>query len=340
MKKYLLLSLLLVAAIVYLRLSFYTVDAAEYVYVTVLGKHEATYDGADPQDGAGLKFGWAWPIRQVQRLDRRLQHFDLPEQEQLTHDPVGKTVDKILVMEAYVCWKIAEKKPNDKGDSDPVDRFVRRIGTALKAREILAPQINGRLGAAIGQMRMDDLVNASPIDPATGQTRVDAALETLREQLLLGLRDRFREEYGIELVDIRLRRFNHPERVRGPFSSASRPNATRKRPAMKATAKSRPATSPARPTNKFAPRWPTPGPRKPPSSPRPTSRRGKSATGRIARIRSFMNFSRAWRTCKASSPARNRFSFFQRATLWSKALLQPPRSKMNAVPEKSKKGDK
>src|SRR5580765_1713483 len=127
MKKYLLLPPLVLVLTTLVRLSCFTVDAAEYVYVTVLGEHRVTYDGADPKDGAGLKVGWPWPIQQVQRLDRRLQHFDLAPTEQLTHE--GTTVDKILLLEAYVCWKIK--------DDVAVDRFVRRIGTAARAREIL-----------------------------------------------------------------------------------------------------------------------------------------------------------------------------------------------------------
>src|SRR5262249_6552995 len=157
-------------------------------------KHRATFDGANQEDGAGLKFGWPWPIQQAQRLDRRMQLFDLPPTEQLTHE--GKTIDKILLLEAFVVWKIK--------DEDAVDRFVKRIGTAARAREILAPQINGRLGAAIGQMPMSDLVNTTIVDPATGKTKVDVALERLRTDLLRDLRKEVLDEYGIELVDIRL----------------------------------------------------------------------------------------------------------------------------------------
>src|ERR1019366_7345242 len=119
---------------------------------------------------------WPWPIQQVQRLDRRLQHFDLPELDQLTHDAAGKTVDKILRLEAYVCWKISDKKPDDPAQEDPVDLFVRRIGSAGRARDILGPEINGKLGAAIGQMNMADLVNASATD-ADGRSIVDATVQ-------------------------------------------------------------------------------------------------------------------------------------------------------------------
>jgi len=219
MKKYFLPSIAIIAVIAFVRLSFYTVDAAEYAYVTVLGKHAETFDGVD---GAGLKFGWPWPIQQVQRLDRRLQQFDLPPTDQLTHDPKGSTVDKLLSIEAYVCWKI--------NDRDAADQFVQRIGSADRARKILEPLILSRLGAEIGEMRMDDLVTTDD-DLATGKKRVDVTVETIREKLLASLRPDVQKEYGIQLVDIRLRRFNHPASVRD--SIFARIRSERNKEAMK-----------------------------------------------------------------------------------------------------------
>jgi modulator of FtsH protease HflC len=205
MKRILTIFLFLILAIVAVRFSCYTVDAAEYAYVTVLGRHVATHDGAaGGDDGAGLHVGWPWPVQTVQRLDRRLQQFDLPALEQLTHDAKGNTIDKRLLIEAYVCWRIA--------DRDAVDVFVQSIGSAERARAILAPRINSKLGAEIGQMKMDDLVNTTVAD--AGATRVDETVEALRSRLLISLREKVRNEYGIELVDVRLRRFNHPASVR------------------------------------------------------------------------------------------------------------------------------
>jgi membrane protease subunit HflC len=190
-------------AILLVRWSFFTVDAGEFAYVTVLGRPVATYDGSDPNE-AGLNFGWPWPIQSVLRLDRRTQLFDLPTTELLTHDPDGKTIDKTLSVEGFVLWRIA--------DRDAVDRFIKRLGTAQRAREVLAPQINGKLGAAIGQMRMDDLVSTDP--GPNGGTRVDESMRKLRSGLLDSLAKQVREEYGIDLIDVRLRRFNHPSEVR------------------------------------------------------------------------------------------------------------------------------
>ena len=73
--------ILVLAAVVVGRLSLFTVDAAEYAYVTVLGRPVATFDGSDGDGGAGLHVGWPWPVQSVQRLDRRLQYFDLPARE-------------------------------------------------------------------------------------------------------------------------------------------------------------------------------------------------------------------------------------------------------------------
>jgi membrane protease subunit HflC len=205
MKKYIYPAVLLLVVALAARLSVYTVDAAEYAYVTVLGEHVDTFDGAAEDWGAGLHVGWPWPVRSVQRLDRRLQQFDLPATELLTHDPQGKTIDKMLVVEAYVCWRIA--------DRDAVDLFVRRIGTVERANAILEPRIRSELGAAIGQMKMDDLVSTEVI-PDAGKTRVDQTVQNLHGGMLAALKKPVRDEYGIELVDIRLRRFSHPAQVR------------------------------------------------------------------------------------------------------------------------------
>jgi membrane protease subunit HflC len=201
--------LLLVAGlslVVLARLSLFTVDRTEYVYLTQFGRHVATYDGADDNQ-AGLHLKWPWPVQSVLRLDRRLQSFDLTGAELLTRDPRRNTIDKTLTIDAYVCWRIA--------DAQGVDSFIRSVGTPEGAQLILGQRINSDLGAAIGQMELDDLISTTP-------GRVDEKRERLRQRLLLdpgpggspSLRDAARMDHGIEVVDIRLRRSNHPPGVR------------------------------------------------------------------------------------------------------------------------------
>jgi membrane protease subunit HflC len=191
-------ALLLVAILA--RMSFFTVDATEFVYVTQFGKPVVTLDGT-VADEAGLHVKWPWPIQSVQRLDRRLQTFDLPERELLTNDPKGRTIDRTLTIDAYVCWRIADKAG--------VDRFIKTVGTAERARSILGQRIGSDLGAAIGHMELDDLLSKEP-------GRVDRQREQLREKLLASWKkdSRQQDDYGLEVVDIRLRRTTHPPQVR------------------------------------------------------------------------------------------------------------------------------
>jgi membrane protease subunit HflC len=205
-----LLILAAVALAIYLaNTALFTVDRAEFVYVTQFGRHVATYDGASDEE-AGLHVKWPWPVQSVQRLDRRLQFFDLPGAELLTHDARGKTIDKTLTVDAYVCWRIAGKTG--------VDRFIRAIGTPDRARTVLGQRISGELGAVIGRMELDDLISTEP-------GKVEKNRERLRQKLLRGLPEegtaggddlssQANVDYGIELLDIRLRRSNHPPQVR------------------------------------------------------------------------------------------------------------------------------
>jgi membrane protease subunit HflC len=202
MRYKLILISLIVAAALAARLSLFTVDRTEFVYLTQFGRPVRTFDGAKDGD-AGLHVKWPWPVQSALRLDRRLQYFDLPGAELLTRDPKGNTIDKTLTMDAYVCWRI---------DDEPggVDRFIRSVGTPEGARAILGQRINSELGAAVGRMELDDLVSTEP-------NKVDVKRESLRRELLDGgaapLREMARRDYGIDVVDVRLRRTNHPAAV-------------------------------------------------------------------------------------------------------------------------------
>jgi membrane protease subunit HflC len=171
-----------------------------------------TYDGRNEAE-AGLHFKLPWPIQSVQRLDHRLQVFDLPAAELLTHDPKGQTIDRTLTISAYVCWQIADK--------EGVDRFIRTVGMPDRAEAILGQRVSSRLGAEVGNMKLDELVSVA--EGKQVEERMDKLSRRLLEQASPdeegtaareGLKESARQTYGIEIVDIRLRRFNYPPQVR------------------------------------------------------------------------------------------------------------------------------
>jgi membrane protease subunit HflC len=210
--------LLLLTMVLVAPLCAFIVDRTEYVYLTQFGAPVQTFDGGN-DDQAGLHFKWPWPIQSVQRLDRRIQYFDLPGAELLTRDPKRNTIDRTLTLDAYVCWRIADAKG--------VDRFIRSVGTPAGAQAILGQRIASELGAEIGRMELDDLIN-------TKAEKVDAAREQLRRRLLNGggvssLERAAEVEYGIEVVDIRLRRSNHPPAVRAAIFDRIRSERSKKK---------------------------------------------------------------------------------------------------------------
>jgi membrane protease subunit HflC len=188
------------------------VDQAEHVYVTQFGEHVATYNG---QTDAGFHWKLPWPIQSAIRLDRRLQLFDVPTQELLIRDRDPKSGEEKplpLTFDLYVCWRIADSS----NGSDPVDQFVRSFGTLEKAQSYLRSQIISRLKVELSDILLAELVNTD----AT-KLRTDDMLKQIRTRPFArtdgetpsSLVTRS-QQVGIEIIDIRLRRFNHPVQVR------------------------------------------------------------------------------------------------------------------------------
>lgn len=224
------------------RTALYSVDQAEYVYVTRFGEPIVVHNGAT---AAGLHVKAPWPVESVQRIDRRVQSFDLPAVESLTRDPVTGTVDKTLAVDASVTWKIP--------DAGAADRFFRTVRTPEQARKVLGPLVNGRLAAVISALPMDDLIGVVDVQTAAAGVLGPAAVfhDAARIQALdlkliddrvervrrrLGgdesggeaLRKRVLDEYGIELVDVRVRRFSYPEAVRSSIAERIRSDRAKK----------------------------------------------------------------------------------------------------------------
>ncbi len=201
--------LALALVLILARMSLFTVDRTEFVYVTQLGRHVATYDGASDEE-AGLHLRWPWPIQSLTSVDRRLQVLDLPAAELVTEDPSETgTVDRTVTVDAYLIWRVA--------DAASAERFIRVVGSPERAREILRDRMRGRLGAGIARKKFPDLVSTRP-------DHIDAQRELLRRELLAAA-DR---ADGIDVVDVRVRRINYPPQVRQSIFDRIRSERNRK----------------------------------------------------------------------------------------------------------------
>jgi modulator of FtsH protease HflC len=156
--------------------TFLTVQETEFVLVTQFGRPLYTIGQA------GLHF--KWPFQSATYFDRRLRIYNPRPSEFLTRDK------KNIVVDSYAAWKI----------QDP-DRFLQSVGDPLAAEMRLHDIVWSGLSAALGGHDLDSLVSAS------GKVESSDLMDRLA-----ALTDRAAlEQYGINVVDVRIKRLNLPE---------------------------------------------------------------------------------------------------------------------------------
>jgi membrane protease subunit HflC len=207
------LILLVVGLLIYSCCFF--VDQTEYVYVTDFGKPVRLC--VEP----GLEF--KTPYQSVRRLDRRLQMYSPAGSQMLTRDrplmpaaaQASSSVSQSnslggppLSIDWFVCWRLptpsfAELQGTSFDTS--VLRFVQSVGSITGAQDRLRERIDSALKAKVGQMSLSEFVSLDAKD-----IRLDKLNRELTEQIR---RDAI-EQFGIEVVDVRIKRFNHPEGVK------------------------------------------------------------------------------------------------------------------------------
>src|SRR4030095_1808147 len=98
---------------------------------------------------------------------------------------------KNLVIENYVCWRIQNP-----------ERFVQTVGDRTAAEMRVHDIVWSGLAAALGTLELESLVSADP-----HRVRGDELMETLTRDTSR----RTLEQYGIEVMDVRVKRLNLPE---------------------------------------------------------------------------------------------------------------------------------
>jgi membrane protease subunit HflC len=157
--------------------TFFTVRETEFVLVTQFGRPIRTVESA------GLHVKWPW--QNARYFDRRLRVYNPRPSEFLTRDK------KNLVIENYVCWQI--EKP---------EVFVKKVITETNAEARLHDVIWAGLAAALGSHDLESIVTPDPAKAA-----VAGIFDKLTEEVnAAALR-----EYGIRVVDVRIKRLNLPQ---------------------------------------------------------------------------------------------------------------------------------
>ena len=158
--------------------ALFTVRETEFALVTQFGKPVRTITDA------GLKVKVPL-VHQVRFYDRRLRVYNPPRSEFLTKDKKNLSID------SYALWQI--EKP---------ETFVQAVGNERAAEMRLHDLVWSGLAATIAGLDLEEIVSVSPHLVKTGKVLDRLAAESGTEAL---------EEYGIRVIDVRLKRLNLPE---------------------------------------------------------------------------------------------------------------------------------
>ena len=190
--------LIVLAAILVLVAScLFVVDQTQYVIQLRFGNPVRTW--IKP---GGPHLRWPWPVDTLVRMDNRLMVLESPapgepDKEYLTQDEQSG-IGKNVVVTTYTCWRI-------KRDPESVLRFLQTMGDRASAEARLGDVVVAELGAALGRHDFSVLVSTD-----TEQRRWNDFLESIRAKC----RTRVENDYGIEIVDLKIQRLNFPAQNR------------------------------------------------------------------------------------------------------------------------------
>jgi membrane protease subunit HflC len=174
------IAILALIALVVLWRTFFTVDETQSAIVTQFGRPVRTIASA------GLNVKWPW--QSLLTFEKRLMVYNPRPSEFLTKDK------KNVVVDSYVCWRIAD--PN---------RFLQTVNDLTGAEMRLHDTVWAAAAAALGATDLAALVSTRPED-----VKIQEVMQQVTEQC----RARAMEQYGIEIVDVRMKRLNLPQQNR------------------------------------------------------------------------------------------------------------------------------
>ena len=176
MKKKIILIIIAFLLLIGISNSMYTVRENEYACTVRFSKIIST------TDQAGLHFKIPF-VDSVKYFTKATMLYDIPPSEVLTSDKQNMTVD------CYILWKI----------SDPL-KFYQTLGSSIVAEERLNALTYNALKNVMGTLAQADIINMN--DGAERNAIYDGIATSV---------DTLAATYGINVVDVKIKRFDLPE---------------------------------------------------------------------------------------------------------------------------------
>jgi len=179
-RRFLSISALALVALALFYRTVFTVDETQFAIVTQFGKPVHTITAAE------LKLNWPW--QSLLSFEKRLMVYNPRPSEFLTRDK------KNIVVDSYVAWRVAD--PN---------RFLQTVNDLTGAEMRLHDTVWAAAAAALGNTDLSALVSVRP---------EEVKVQDVMRQVADRSRARALEQYGIEIIDVRMKRLNLPAQNR------------------------------------------------------------------------------------------------------------------------------
>lgn len=136
---------------------------------------------------AGLHFKWPWPVDRVYVYDTRLRSFETEFRQAATED------QKTVILTAYATWRIADGT-----------KFLQKIGR----EESAAPKIRDLL-----ENQVQLVLRRYPLSALVNLEKNEMKLPQVEKDFLAGIQLPASEQYGIEVINVGIKRLGLPESV-------------------------------------------------------------------------------------------------------------------------------
>lgn len=176
MKKKIVIAVLAVLALICLLNAMYTVEENDYACTVRFSKIIST------TETPGLHFKVPF-LDSVKYFPKAVMLYDIPPSEVLTSDKQNMTVDN------YILWKVSDPK-----------LFYQSLGSTSVAEERLNAITYNALKTVMGTLSQADIINMD--DAAERNEIYDGITRSV---------DTLARNYGIQVVDVKIKRFDLPE---------------------------------------------------------------------------------------------------------------------------------
>jgi membrane protease subunit HflC len=181
MKTKLTFLIIVVIAFVLVRYSLFIVNEKEFVVVTRFGKLVRTIERA------GLYFKRPGFMETVNRIEKRTKVFKTQPIQLLLGDK------NPLIITCYICWKV----------SDPLT-FLQSLTSSDIVEQKIGDMVNSLLGSTLGDYTIENIINVQPEMVKLEEIEAGIMAESERKAI---------EKYGIQIIDVGIRRLAYPEIV-------------------------------------------------------------------------------------------------------------------------------